>query len=74
MPTHPSAHSVVDGLPGGESSGLHHENQQVDHCPAEPVDRHETCKATHPSVTQASVLCSEQRFFCLANASMALAL
>ncbi len=51
MSTHPSPHSVVDGLPGGECSGLHHEYQQVDHRPAEPVDRHETCKATDPFVT-----------------------
>jgi hypothetical protein len=51
MSTHPSAYSVVDGLPGGECSGLHHENQQVDHRPAEPVDRHETCTATCPFVT-----------------------
>ena len=51
MSTHPSAYSVVDGLPGGECSGLHHENQQVDHRPAKPVDRHETCKATNTFVT-----------------------
>lgn len=51
MSTHPSAHSVVNGLPGRECSGLHHENQQVDHCAAEPVDRHETCTATYPFVT-----------------------
>ncbi len=72
--THPGAHSVVDSLPSGESSGLHHENQQVDHRPAEPVNRHETCKATDAFVNQASMLGSEQRFSCLANASMALVL
>ncbi|KAA6418369.1 MAG: hypothetical protein FRX49_11625 [Trebouxia sp. A1-2] len=33
------------------TAGLHHENQQVDHCAAEPVDRHETCTATYPFVT-----------------------
>ncbi len=54
MSTHPSADGVVDSLPGGESSGLHHENQQVDHCAAEPIDRHETCKATDTFVTATS--------------------
>ena len=50
--THPGPHSVVDSLPGGECSGLHHENQHVDQRPAEPIDRHETCTATDPFVVK----------------------
>ena len=50
--THPGPHSVVDSLPGGECSGLHHENQHVDQRPAEPIDRHETCTATYPFVVK----------------------